>query len=91
MKTVGPAKTPFVYVNGKSKKDVQFSVTLRKSPNSQVLGLKLAQNQAPVKQNFEKQSFAVAKKHRKTKRPKRQRMQPLTNAQFLLPKRSLQA
>ena len=74
-----------------SKKDVQFSVTLRKRPNWQVIGLKLAQNQAPVKQNFEEQSFAVAKKYRRTKRPKRQRMQPLANAHFLFPKRSLQA
>ena len=55
------------------------------------MGLKLAQNQAPAKQNFEKQSFAVAKKYRKTKRPKKQRMQPLTNAHFLFPNRSLQA
>ena len=55
------------------------------------MGLKLAQNQEPVKQNFEKQSFAVAKKYSKIKRRKRQRMKPLTNAHFLFPKRSLQA
>ena len=55
------------------------------------MGLKLAQNQEPVKQNFEKQSFAVANKYRKIKRPKRKRMQPLTNAHFLFFKRSLQA
>ena len=34
------------------------------------MGLKLAQNQAPVKQNFEKQSFAVAKNKVKPNVPK---------------------
>ena len=58
---------------------------------SLIINSKWAQSQAPVKQNFEEQSFAVAKKYRETKRPKRQRMQPLTNAHFLFPKRSLQA
>ena len=55
------------------------------------MGLKSAQNQAAVKKKLEKQSFAVAKKNRKSKRPKRQRMQPLTNAHFLFAKRSPQA